>query len=97
MLRINKLNRFNKKNIDFIRRFTAGVRQIDIDISGRILIPKDLINHAKISKNIVVSSAVNILEIWDKTLYEEAINDAKGDFGNLAEDVMGDKIDNDVP
>ena len=97
MLRINKLNRFNKKNIDFIRRFTAGVRQIDIDISGRILIPKDLINHAKISKDIVVSSAVNILEIWDKTLYEEAINDAKGDFGNLAEDVMGDKIDNDVP
>ena len=97
MLRINKLNRFNKKNIDFIRRFTAGVRQIDIDISGRILIPKDLINHARISKNIVVSSAVNILEIWDKTLYEEAINDAKGDFGNLAKDVMGDKIDNDVP
>ena len=97
MLRINKLNRFNKKNIDFIRRFTAGVRQIEIDISGRILIPKDLINHAKISKDIVVSSAVNILEIWDKGLYEEAIDDAKGDFGNLAEDVMGDKIDNDVP
>ena len=96
MLRINKLNRFNKKNIDFIRRFTAGVRQIDIDISGRILIPKDLINHAKISKDIVVSSAVNILEIWDKSLYEEAIDDAKGEFGDLAEDVMGDKIDNDV-
>ena len=96
MLRINKLNRFNKKNIDFIRRFTAGVRQIDIDISGRILIPKDLINHAKISKDIVVSSAVNILEIWDKELYESAIDDAKGDFGNLAEDVMGDKTDNDV-
>ena len=96
MLRINKLNRFNKKNIDFIRRFTAGVRQIDIDISGRILIPKDLINHAKISKDIVVSSAVNILEIWDKGLYEEAIDDAKGDFGNLAEDVMGDKTNNDV-
>ena len=96
MLRINKLNRFNKKNIDFIRRFTAGVRQIDIDISGRILIPKDLINHAKITKDIVVSSAVNILEIWDKSLYEEAIDDAKGEFGDLAEDVMGDKIDNDV-
>ena len=96
MLRVNKLNRFNKKNIDFIRRFTAGVRQIDIDISGRILIPKDLINHAKISKDIVVSSAVNILEIWDKGLYEEAIDDAKGDFGNLAEDVMGDKTNNNV-
>ena len=91
MDRINKLNRFNKKNIDFIRRFTAGVRQIDIDISGRILIPKDLINHVKIKKEVVVSSAVNILEIWDKTNYENAIDDAKFDFGNLAEEVMGDK------
>jgi MraZ protein len=75
MISINKLNRFNKKNIDFIRRFTAGVRQIDIDMSGRILIPRDLINHAKISKNIVVSSAVNILEIWDKELYENTMGD----------------------
>ena len=91
MERINKLNRFNKKNIDFIRRFTAGVRQIDIDISGRILIPKDLINHVKIKKEVVVSSAVNILEIWDKTNYENAIDDAKFDFGSLAEEVMGDK------
>ena len=96
MLRINKLNRFNKKNIDFIRRFTAGVRQIDIDISGRILIPKDLIKHAEISKDIVVSSAVNILEIWDKKSYENSIDDAKIDFGNLAEEVMGDKNDENV-
>jgi MraZ protein len=96
MLKINKLNRFNKKNIDFIRRFTAGVRKIEIDMSGRILIPKDLISHAKISKEIVVSSAVNILEIWDKDSYENAIDDAKIDFGNLAEEVMGDKKDENV-
>ena len=91
MNKINNLNRFNKKNIDFIRRFTAGVRQIEIDISGRILIPRDLINHAKISKEVVVSSGVNILEIWDKSSYENAIDDAKFDFGSLAEEVMGDK------
>tara|TARA_Y200000002_G_C22376859_1_gene535501 strand:- start:160 stop:627 length:468 start_codon:yes stop_codon:yes gene_type:complete len=96
MLKVNKLNRFNKKNIDFIRRFTAGVRQIEIDISGRILIPKDLIIHANISKEIVVSSAVNILEIWDKDSYENAIDNAKFDFGSLAEEVMGDKNDEDV-
>ena len=96
MNRINKLNRFNKKNIDFIRRFTAGVRFIEIDVSGRILIPKDLINHAQISRNVVVSSAVNILEIWDKVLYETAINDAKTDFGDLAEEVMGSNNNDDV-
>ena len=96
MQKVNQLNRFKKKNNDFIRRFTAGVRKIDIDMSGRILIPKDLIAHAKISKEIVVSSAVNILEIWDKDSYENAIDDAKIDFGNLAEEVMGDKKDENV-
>ena len=44
----------------------------------------------------MVSSAVNILEIWDKVLYEKAINDAKIDFGDLAEEVMGSNNNDDV-
>jgi|TARA_B100000767_G_scaffold275516_1_gene312929 MraZ protein len=91
MEKVNQLNRFNKKNNDFIRRFTAGVRIVDVDQTGRLLIPKDLFVHAGISKEVVISSAVNILEIWDKVLYEEAISEATVDFGALAEEVMGDK------
>lgn len=93
MNKLNGLNRFNKKNNDFIRRFTAGVKMVDMDISGRFLIPKDLIKHANIDKQIVVSSAVNILEIWDKSTYENEINEAAINFGSLAEQVMGDKND----
>jgi len=96
MEKINSLNRFNKKNNDFIRRFTAGVKTIEMDISGRLLIPKDLVKHAQIGKEIVVSSAVNILEIWDKSLYEKAIDEATLDFGALAEEVMGDKNDDTI-
>ena len=54
-------------------------------------IPKDLIKHARIKKDIVLSAAVNILEIWDKSLYEEVIDEAKVDFSSLAEEVMGDE------
>ena len=86
---VNKLNRFKKKNNDFIRRFTAGVKVIEMDASGRLLIPKDLHSFAGISKEIVVASAVNIIEIWDKDKYEKAINDAAVDFADLAEEVMG--------
>ena len=89
MQKVNKLNRFKKKNNDFIRRFTAGVKAIELDVSGRLLIPKDLIGFAGIKKEIVVSSAVNIVEIWDKAQYEKAIDDAASDFASLAEDVMG--------
>tara|TARA_B110000037_G_scaffold209709_1_gene259133 strand:- start:624 stop:1058 length:435 start_codon:yes stop_codon:yes gene_type:complete len=89
MQNVNKLNRFKKKNNDFIRRFTAGVKSIELDVSGRLLIPKDLVSFAGISKEIVVTSAVNIIEIWDKDQYEKAIDDAANDFADLAEDVMG--------
>jgi MraZ protein len=89
MQNVNKLNRFKKKNNDFIRRFTSGVKPVDLDVSGRLLIPKDLVGFAKITKEIVVTSAVNIIEIWDKDSYEKAIDDAANDFADLAEDVMG--------
>ncbi|MFL1897095.1 division/cell wall cluster transcriptional repressor MraZ [Aquimarina sp. 2-A2] len=89
MAKINKLNRFKKKNNDFIRRFTAGVKIIEIDATGRLLIPKDLIGFAGIKKELVLSSAVNIVEIWDKDQYEKAIDDAADDFADLAEEVMG--------
>ncbi len=89
MQKINKLNRFKKKNNDFIRRFTAGVKMIEIDGTGRLLIPKDLVGFAGITKEIVLSSALNIIEIWDKDQYEKVIEDTADDFADLAEEVMG--------
>ncbi len=93
MQKMNKLNKFKKKNNDFIRRFTAGAKIVEVDANGRLLIPKDLTVFADISKNIVVASAINIIEIWDKDLYEQAIDDAAVDFADLAEEVMGQDDD----
>ena len=95
MAKINTLNRFVKKNNDFIRRFTAGVKVVEIDALGRLLVPKDLVGFASISKDVVFSSAVNIVEIWDKELYEKSINGEDIDFADLAEDVMGNVNDDD--
>ena len=89
MAKINKLNRFVKKNNDFIRRFTAGVKIVEVDASGRILIPKDLFQFAEIEKQVVLSSVGIIIEIWDKEKYEKVIDDTVVDFADLAEDVMG--------
>jgi MraZ protein len=96
MEKVNKLNRFKKKNNDFIRRFTAGVRVVELDATGRILIPKDLCDFAGIQKQIVMSSSVNIVEIWDKDKYEKAIDDASLDFADLAEEVMGNTDEDEV-
>tara|TARA_B100000700_G_scaffold330482_1_gene456938 strand:- start:987 stop:1481 length:495 start_codon:yes stop_codon:yes gene_type:complete len=89
VVEINKLNRFVKKNNDFIRMFTAGVKLISLDTTGRILIPKDLQSYSGIHKQLVLSSSANMIEIWDKKTYELVINNETIDFATLAEDVMG--------
>ena len=66
MEKMNGLNRFSKKNNDFIRRFTAGVKVVEVDAAGRLLIPKELCLFAGIDKELVLSSAINIIEIFIK-------------------------------
>ena len=87
--KVNSLNRFKKKNNDFIRRFTAGVKFIELDGNGRLLIPRDLIEFSNINRDVTLSTSVNIIEIWDKSSYEKAIADSRDDFAQLAEEVMG--------
>ncbi len=89
MQKLNKLSRFNREKVEFIRRFNKGVRMVEIDSAGRLLIPKDLVVFAGIKKEIVLSSAINVVEIWDKENYEKATDDATIDIGDLAEKVMG--------
>lgn len=95
MEKINQLNRFNKKNDLFVRKFMAGVKLVDIDDNGRLLIAKDLMAFADIKKEIVLSSKINIIEIWDKDLYENLLSDEDLDFADLAQEVMGKDTAND--
>lgn len=89
MAKINKLNRFIKKNADFIRMFTAGVKTVELDNAGRLQISKDLITFSNLQKDVVITSAGELFEIWDKEAYEEVISTNETDFASLAEDVMG--------
>lgn len=86
---VDQLSRFTSDNNSFIRLLNYGVRLIEIDNSGRVLIPKDLMLQVGIDKEVVLSSAINMIEIWDKTKYEETIQNELADFAKLAEKVMG--------
>ena len=93
MEKINKLNKFVKKNNDFIRMYNAGVRIVDLDSNGRLLIPKDLSKIYFSNNEIVLTSAINIVEIWDKKQYENLINSSADDFADLSESVMGNQAE----
>ncbi len=93
MEKINKLNKFVKKNNDFIRMYNAGVRIVELDSNGRLLIPKDLSKIYFSNNEIVLTSAINIVEIWDKKQYENLINNSADDFADLSESVMGNQAE----
>ncbi|MCX7696264.1 MAG: division/cell wall cluster transcriptional repressor MraZ [Bacteroidales bacterium] len=86
---LSKLNRFVKKNNDFIRLFLAGSRQVILDDNGRLLIPRDLIQYAHLNRDIVLASSLDRIEIWNKDEYENFLYQKSSDFGSLSEEVMG--------
>lgn len=86
--KLSKLNRLIKANDVFVRRFTGGATNADADSTGRLLLPKSLTEYAGIKSDIKVLGSNNVIEIWDKTLYDEFLNQDV-DIEKLAQDVLG--------
>jgi MraZ protein len=89
--KINALNDFDPKVRAFRRYFLNGATIVELDTAGRLLIPKNLIEHASLSKDIVLSAAINKIEVWNKQQYQQLFeNFSAKDFSDLAKEVMRD-------
>ena len=84
---VNKLNRFVRKMSS--SSACSPVKVVELDVNGRLLIPKDLVGFSSISKDIVLASAGTHIELWDKGSYEKKLSNPETDIATLAEDVMG--------
>ncbi len=86
---ISKLNDFDPKVREFRRYFLNGATQLELDAAGRLLIPKNLSEHAGLERDIVLVSAVNKIEIWDKNKYKQFFETFTPQaFSDLANEVM---------
>jgi MraZ protein len=92
--KLSKLNRLIKANDVFVRKFTGGATALEADNSGRVLLPKPLVDYADISNDIKVLGSNNVIEIWDKKLYDQFLSQDL-DIEKLAEDVLGNLNFND--
>lgn len=86
---MQKLNEYNPKERKFLRQFMRGATELTLDGTGRLLLPKRLIEYAGIKKNIVVVGFFDRLEIWDEETYENYMNIDADDYATLANDVLG--------
>lgn len=88
---LEKLNQYDKKTREFIRYFTRGASELNLDTANRVLLPKPLLDYAGIDTDVVLSCQLNKIEVWAKEAYEQALDDEPENFANLAEEVMGSK------
>lgn len=88
---VNQLNPYNIKNREFVRFFYRGATQMEPDASARIVIPKNLLEHAGIESDVILLAYHNQIEIWSKTEYLRMVDQEPEDFAKLAEDVFRHK------
>ncbi len=88
---LSKLNQYEKKTREFIRFFTRGATELTLDASGRVNLPKSLLEFAGIDGEVILSCQFDKIELWSKAAYDNLLDSEPEDFANLAEEVMGNK------
>ncbi|HPW66558.1 MAG TPA: division/cell wall cluster transcriptional repressor MraZ [Salinivirgaceae bacterium] len=83
----SKLNPFDREHNQFLRSFSKGAVEVSTDNVNRILIPKRLLEFAKITKEIVLSGQDGKIEVWSAEMYQN-LWDNSPDFEQLAKKVM---------
>jgi len=77
------------KTRDFLRVLLATAHEIQFDGSGRVLIPANLRQHAKLEQDVSVIGVGDHIELWDTVSWENYLESVKRDLPDIAEEVEG--------
>jgi MraZ protein len=87
------INPYNKEHNRFVREYYKDTAEIELDASNRFVIPARLLNLVNIDKenDVVLAGQLGKIEIWAKGLYDKTSEEI-GDFGKLANEILGGNI-----
>ena len=69
----------------FARLMLAGAMEVEVDKSGRVLLPEYLRQYAALDKSVVVAGLYNRLEIWDEATWKEYSAKTESEGNAIAE------------
>ncbi|MGN6437166.1 MAG: division/cell wall cluster transcriptional repressor MraZ [Agriterribacter sp.] len=85
---IGRKSDFDPKVREFRRYYLNGAT-LELDSAGRLLLPKNLMDYAGLEKDILLVSAYDKIEIWDKSKYHQFFDTFSPEaFSKLAQEVM---------
>ena len=67
------------------RFFYSGATETELDKQGRVMIPRELIDHAKLGREVVVAGVNDRLEIWDRAAWRKELAEVEGSAEDVAE------------
>lgn len=86
--KLNAMPLANKEARTFVRFFYSAATECEIDKQGRINIPPTLREHAKLTKNCVITGVANRIEIWDDGRWADFSAVAEESFDEIAESMI---------
>ncbi len=85
---VEKLNSLSMGKADsraFSRYFFAGAAELDVDQLGRILVPSELVTHAKLANKAVLIGVNDRCEIWNEAKWNKYRLSVEKEADNVAE------------
>jgi MraZ protein len=72
----------------FVRFFFSGAAELEYDKQGRVLLPNNLREYAKLEKDVVVLGVSNRIEIWDKNAWDQYNEQISPSVTQIAENLV---------
>jgi MraZ protein len=88
--KLKSLNQFVRSNVELVRKYNAGAKLVRLDSTGRLLIPKNLIDEGGLQKEVILTSLTVKMELWDADAYQTEINRIdETEFEKMATEKLG--------
>lgn len=84
----SRLNRWNKMHQQMFRQFVSGAEMLNLDASGRLLIPQRYLKVAGIEQQVRFLGVDDTIEIWASKGEDEQFMETD-EFSKALEDIMG--------
>lgn len=86
--KLDKLNSFDPKETKFMRLFLQEAAEDQFDSQSRLLVPKKLIDFAKIEKDVIILGMNKYIEVWNPKIYEDYLKEIEEPYETIAKEVM---------
>jgi MraZ protein len=79
-------------NRAFSRLFYAQAEAVEVDSQGRIRIPQELIQLARLGREVMLLGVRDHMELWDKARWDEYLEDRQQRYDELAENAFDQSV-----